>query len=437
MRNLLLLIGFLFVAQLCFGANDAQKPNIIVVLADDVGCGDISKYRRQHTWDIKIETPNIDALATAGMMFTNVHAPATLCATSRYALMTGNNNYRSPLPWGVWSGYAPGVFTPKTQTLGRLMKSANYNTAFIGKWHLGTQFKKKSDPSKMAQQIKGKGKITVDIDIAEIADHGPMQNGFDYSFTLPSGIQNVPYSAYENDKWYPLHEHSLIGIIDAAFYERLGHELDKSAGMGDSKWDPSAIGPLIANKAVDYIAKNAKQDKPFFMYYCSQAVHTPHAAPDELDGVKIKGTTPSKHMDMIKELDVQMGMMVKELKKQGIYENTVFIFTSDNGGLHVEGDTWDARHEPSDIFRGCKNDPYEGGSRVPFIVTWPKSIKGNTSSDLPALGTDIFATIAAISGAKINDGQALDSYNLLPITQQQKGAKSHPFVMLQGGSGKE
>ena len=415
----------------------AQKaPNIIVVLADDVGTGDISKYRSLHTDAIKIETPNIDKLATEGMFFTNAHAPAALCATSRYAIMTGNHNYRSPLPWGVWIGYAESVFTPETMTLGRLMKKADYQTAFIGKWHLGTDFGRHSNPTK-PYRTRNKNKIDLDLNIEKIIGGGPMQNGFDYSFTLPSGIQNVPYAVYENDQWFPLRKDSQIGIINKLYMESLGIELDKNQGLGDSKWNPKQIGPLLVNKAVDYISKKAKEDKPFFIYYCSQAVHTPHTPADELNGIKIAGTTPSKHMDMIKELDVQMGMLVQELKKQGVYENTVFIFTSDNGGLHIDGDTWNARHEPSDIYRGCKNDPYEGGSRVPFIVSWPSKIKGNAKTNKPVLGLDISATIAAIAGVKLEENEATDSYNLLPILEQKKKAKTHPFVMLQGGSAKQ
>ncbi|WP_299555887.1 arylsulfatase [Seonamhaeicola sp.] len=432
------LLLVLFTLGLISAQNPSNaKPNIIVVLADDVGVGDISKYRRLHNPKIIIETPNIDKLAENGMMFTNAHAPAALCATSRYSIMTGNYNYRSPLPWGVWGGYSKGVFTEETLTLGRLMKNANYNTAFIGKWHLGTGFRDKRNPEEIYNPKSDKDKFSINVDITKIVSDGPMQNGFDYSFNLPSGIQNVPYAAYENDEWYPLNKHSLIGIIDKEYANRHGFTFDKKEGYGDSMWQPSEIGPLIANKAVKFIKDNSNKDKPFFMYYCSQAVHGPHAAPEEIDGIKIKGTTPSKHLDMVKELDVQIKMLVDELKRQGVYENTVFIFTSDNGGLHIDGDTWNARHESSDIYRGCKNDPYEGGSRVPFIVSWPIKIKGQTKSDVPVLGTDILATIAAISETKIEKGQALDSYNLLPFLSQSKRTKSRAHIMLQGGSHKE
>lgn len=415
-------------------AQNSKSPNIIVVLADDIGVGDISSYRRLSKGQIVLETPNIDKLSEQGVMFTNAHAPAALCATSRYAIMTGQSCYRSSAPWGVWGAYNKSAIEPNQLTLGRLMKQANYQTAFLGKWHLGTSFAKKDDPNEIF--VENRGKPSINVDLSKIISGGPESLGFDYSFCLPAGIQSVPYLAFENSKWFPLKKDSEIGFVDKIFMERLGLELEKKEGLGDSNWNPKDIGPLLANKAVDYIKAYAKSKQPFFMYYCSQAVHTPHAPIDELNGIKIAGTTPSKHMDMIKELDVQVGMMVDELKKQGIYENTVFIFTSDNGGLHVDGNTWNAHHEPSDIYRGAKNDPYEGGHRVPFIVAWPEKVKSQLKSSKPVLGLDIMATLASITNQN-EDFQ--DSFNLEPIitNKKNKHIAERDFLIVQGGSRKE
>lgn len=431
LKWIVLLIGFLGTV-----VQAQKKPNVIVILADDLGVGDISSYRRLHTNQIILETPNIDKLSAEGVQFTNAHAPAALCATSRYSIMTGLNCYRSPLPWGVWSAYSKSVIDANQLTLPRLMKQANYATAFFGKWHMGTSFAEKGKPNSVYESSKNE--IDTNVDISKIIDGGPTQIGFDYSVTLPAGIQSVPYAIYENDAWLPLKSTSKIQLIDEAFMSAIGIELEKKPGYGDSNWSPKEIGPLLVSKAVSYIAENAKKKEPFFMYYCSQAVHTPHTPIDELNGVKIAGTTPSKHMDMIKELDVQVGMLINELKKQGVNENTVIIFTSDNGGLHVDGETWNAHHEPSDIYRGAKNDPYEGGHRVPFIVSWPSKIKGNQQQNIPVLGLDIMATIASISGQKHYEKQKmLDSYNLLPVVLNEKDASNRPFLMVQGGSQKE
>ena len=429
--------GFIiFFAALFGSAQNKSRPNVIVFLSDDIGVGDISAYQKLYAQNTVLETPNIDNLAKNGMLFTNGYAPAALCATSRYAIMTGNYNYRSPKPWGVWSGYQPGVFNDSTLTLGKVMKNAGYSTSFFGKWHLGTQFMKNSSPTEYANALPGK-KITKDINITKIANHGPSQNGFEYSFTLPSGIQSVPYAVYENDSWYPLAKDSKIEIIDSDFYDQLGFKLKKQEGYGDSKWDPALIGPLLAEKVVNYIHKHANKEKPFFMYYCTQAVHSPHAPPKSLNGVPIKNTTPSRHMDMIKELDVQMGMIIDALKHNGIYDNTIFIFTSDNGGLFTDKETLKSGHNPSAIYRGHKGTPYEGGNRVPFIVSWPKNIASGGINNNNVIGVDIFATIAAAAETQIPMGQALDSHNLLPIINDANKTLDRSVTLLQGGSGKQ
>lgn len=412
----------------------AQKPNIIVVLADDIGTGDISHYRRMHSSNIILETPNIDALAKEGMVFTDAHSPAALCAPSRYGVMTGNSCYRSSALWGVWGSYEESKIKDTDLTLGRLMQKAGYHTSFFGKWNLGANFKRKSNPSQIYRAPRVAPEL--DVDITKMLD-GPQQKGFDYDFTFPSGIQDVPYATFENGIWQPLKEDSYIDHITQAKMDKLGFKLDKDEGLGDSNWDPHDMGPIIVNKAVDFINTNANQEKPFFMYYCALAVHLPHTPCKTLNGIDIAGTTPSKHMDMIKELDVQMGMLVDALKAKGVYENTLIIFTSDNGGLGGINETNNSGHRPSDIYRGSKNSRYEGGHRVPFIAHWPNQIDGQQTSGAPLLTLDIAATLADITETEIGSGQALDSYNAWPIMQNDSMASNHAFIITQGGTGKE
>lgn len=415
--------------------NYAQKlPNVIVVLADDIGLGDISYYRRMHSDKIVLETPNLDRLASQGMAFTNAHAPAALCAPSRYAIMTGNSCFRSPFPWGVWGAYQESPIKADQLTLGTLMKQAGYHTAFLGKWHLGGDYYAKDQPGTIYRGPRNEPEL--DVDITRIVGGGPSQNGFDYNLTLPAGIQASPYAVYENDRWMPLQKGSKIGFISQENMTKIGVKLDKLEGLGDLNWDPHKIGPLLAKKGVDFIERHANKENPFFMYYCSQAVHLPHSPPEMLDGVKIAGTTPSPHMDMIKELDVQMGMLLKALKAQGIYENTLFIFTSDNGGL-LRQETLKSGHQPSDIYRGGKNMPFEGGHRVPFIASWPEKIKPGQTNNAPILGLDIMATLAQITKQDIPKNQAADSYNLLPYLFNTPNTDGHPFLITQGGTGKE
>ncbi len=411
----------------------SQQPNVIVILADDIGTGDISYYQKLYEGKVVVETPNIDKLAQSGVVFTNAHSPAALCAPSRYAVMTGNYNYRSFAPWGVWGAYEKSPLEDDGLTLGKLMKNAGYATSFFGKWHMGGDWNRLSDSTEIYRGPRYKPEL--DIDVTRRIGGGPHQNGFDYSFLLPSGVQDVPYMVHENDRWLPLQPDSEIGYISQEKMSEIGVTLDKSEGLGDLNWDPHLIGPMLANKAVTYIEKQAKADKPFFLYYCSQAVHLPHTPPDSLNGTKIAGSTGVAHMDMIVELDQQIAMMVAMLKKKGIYENTLIIFTSDNGGL-TRPETLATGHQPSSIFTGGKNKIEEGGHRVPFIVSWPAKIKTNRTNQ-PAIGLDILATLAALTEQQIPEGQAVDSYDLLPLIYNKKKAKGHPDMIIQGGTGRE
>lgn len=435
MKNLYFLLFVLLCMQSSWAKDEKSKlPNVVVVVADDIGTGDISYYRKMFTKKLVVETPNIDQLAEKGMIFTDAHSPAALCAPSRYAIMTGNSTYRSDFPWGVWSCYEKSPIKENQLTLGKLMQQAGYKTGFFGKWHLGGDFRRKSDKSQVFR-MANRSKISTDVDITEMVGSDPHHNGFDYSYTFPSGIQSVPYAIYENNKWVPLKKDSKIDIITKANMAKVDVKLQKSDGLGDSNWHPSLLGPLLAKKGVEYINKSSNQEKPFFMYYCSQAVHLPHNPPEELNGKKVKGATPVAHLDMVVELDLQMGMLIDALKKNGVFENTLFIFTSDNGGLTRKA-TIQTGHSTSNIYRGGKNRVYEGGHRVPFIAYWGKGIKSGQVSDKPVVALDIMATLAAVTQQGIAEDQALDSFNLLPILLSKKNAKERDFMMLQGGTAK-
>ncbi len=426
-------LSLLFLLVNIFFNYSQERPNVVVVLADDIGVGDISQYRRLHTDKIVVTTPTIDKLAQQGIMFTDAHSPAALCAPSRYAIMTGNHCYRSDYPRGVWGAYEKSPIKSDQLTLGKLMQNAGYETAFFGKWHLGGDFHKKNDTTSIYRGPRHKPEL--DVDITKIVNGGPQSNGFDYSFTYPSGIQDVPYAVYENGRIMQLNKKSKITFITQGKMDKINVKLDKMEGLGDSYWDPHDMGPLLAHKAINYI-KNHKTNKPFFMYYSTQAVHLPHTPPKKLNGKKIANTTPTKHLDMVKELDVQMEMLVKILKEKGIYNNTLVIITSDNGGL-ARKETLSAGHNSNDIYRGGKNQPYEGGHRVPFIAHWPDRIQPGQISKTPVLGLDIMATLAALTHQNIGENQAMDSSNLLPIFLDKDTIKPHPFLITQSGTGKE
>ncbi|GAL81945.1 choline-sulfatase [Algibacter lectus] len=185
-----------------------------------------------------------------------------------------------------------------------------------------------------------------------------------------------------------LKEDSVLKELDAVQtgYSTSKKHLTRGGGIGDSNWDPKQAGPILVGKAVDYIKDQAESNKPFYMYYCSQAVHIPHEPPAEFNGKKIKGITPGKHGDMIYELDLQVGLLVKALKDAGLYENTLLVFTSDNGGLSFDKDMNKAGHVTSNGLNGSKGSIYEGGHRVPFFAIWPGRIKSNIVSTMPIMG---------------------------------------------------
>jgi arylsulfatase A-like enzyme len=430
MKNTILLSLFILTVGSFFSQ---EKPNVIVVLADDIGVGDISYYRKINSQNSIVETPNLDKIAKSGMIFTDAHSPAALCAPSRYAIMTGNNCYRSYAPWGVWGSYQPSPINENQLTLGKLMKNAGYATSFFGKWGFGMDFASKEDSNKVYRSARKEHET--EVDITKVIDKGPVQNGFDYSFMYPAGIQAEPYAVYENGVMMPLNEKSEIVMITQENMSKINVKLDKKEGLGDSYWNPYNSGSLLVNKAINFI-ENTTEKQPFFMYYCSQAVHLPHTPSKILNGKKIAGTTPSDHLDMVKELDVQIEMMVEALKKKGVYENTLIIFTSDNGGL-LNPKTIKSGHQSNDIYRGGKNQPYEGGHRVPFIASWPQKIKSKSVSNIPVLGLDILGTLAEITNQKIEEGQANDSASLLPILLGENNADVHPFLITQSGTSKE
>ncbi len=414
-------------------SHGAETPNIVFIMADDLGPGDIAHYTNTYTSNTPMApTPNIDSLATDGLWFTDGHAPTALCAPSRYAVMSGNLNYRSYAPWGVWGTFQQNAIASNEATLGSVTKAAGYTTGFIGKWHLGSDYANAAGTG--IYRGTDSGNIGSSVDLSAIIGGGPSSMGFDYSLTLPCGIQGPIYLAYENESWYPLVTGSQIIYLDENSAIDPEFVSDKGPGMGDSNWDAREMGKILSAKAVDFINNNAGGTDPFFLCYWSPTVHLPHCPPVEFDGVPIAGTTPTDHLDMVRDLDQQVARIVNALKDNNIYNDTLIIFTSDNGGLWISGSVG---HDSSGAWRGTKNSPYEGGSGVPFIAVWPGHIQAGSVSNEPVLGLDIVATLAALVGTEIPDGQAMDSLNLLPLLTGQGTFVQRDYIMQQSGSSTE
>ncbi|MFD2255146.1 arylsulfatase [Luteolibacter algae] len=432
-KTSILLLSSALLLPIC-GKAAEPKPNIVFIMADDLGLGDISYYANSiQKKKPLVHTPAIDALAAEGLWFTDGHSATSLCAPTRYAVMSGNNNYRSYAPPGVWSTFAPTAFKPGEATLGSVVKEAGYNTGFIGKWHLGGDFK---IPGK-DEIYRGKkdGDLTGEVDLTKWAGSGPKFCGFDYDFTTPCGIQGPLYLLYENETWYPWAKDSEIIFFNKETAKRPKDVSDKGAGMGDSNWDARELGNILSAKAVEFIQTSAKKEKPFFLYYCAPMVHVPHCPPDTFDGKKIKGAAPTDHLDMVVELDMEIKRIVDALKESGEYENTLFVFTSDNGGLG-DKEASALGYRPGGEWSGTKNSPLEGGHRIPFFAVWPGHIKPGITDEL-AVNQDMVATFAALVGTEIPKGQAQDSNNLLPLLTGSGTFQQRDYWVNQAGANQE
>lgn len=412
----------------------AEKPNIVLIMADDIGLGDISYHvRTQQNKEPIVETPNLDALARQSLWFTDGHSATALCSPTRYCMMSGNNNYRSNAPWGTWGTFRETAFKKGDATIGTVTRDAGYHTGFIGKWHLGGDFRDTNTGGIFRSNKRGD--IVDQVDVTKMLGGGPKDCGFDYDFTLPCGIQGPVYTAYENQVWHPFSKDSQIVFFnkDNAIHPK--DVTSKGPGPGDSHWDGRELGKIISQKGSDFI-KFAPADKPFFLYYCTHAVHVPHCPPDEFDGVKVKGSTPSLHLDMIVELDLQIKRLIDALKEKGVYDNTLIVFTSDNGGLKVNKNTAKAGHDIAGGFNGSKNSPLEGGHRTPLFAVWKNHITPGVT-DEPAINQDMLATLAALVGTKVPEDQAQDSLNLLPLLTGKGEFKQRPWMIQQAGAKKE
>lgn len=397
-------------------------PNIIVFVADDMGWGDSKSYNANS----KISMPNLEALAADGMRFNDAHTSGAKCAPARYSILSGNYQYRGLQKWGQWNFRGGRQFLPGQQSLGDVAKSAGYSTAFIGKMHLGGEFYEKGTNTFVDYFVPED-----DIDIARGMFEGPLTYGFDYDYVILRGIQRSPYAFFENDQ--------LVGNPADLFTWTPGTGLGSSglgqiiaSGIGLPDWDSSTVGPTIAEKAINFIDSHHQQnlangtDTPFFMYYSPEAAHSPHTPPLTFLGEPVRGVTGiSSHLDMIYENDVALGKLTDALNARGLEDNTLIIFTSDNGGITTSVDKA-AGHFSVANLAGRKGEILEGGHRVPFIVKWGDGTSagsviapGSVSNQLIG-AQDLMATLAAILDQPLSQDQGKDSYNILPVLLGQQ-----------------
>ncbi len=375
--------ALLFAVLVAVAARAAELPNIVIVLADDMGWGDPRCYNPQS----KIPTPNIDALAAQGMRFTDAHTPSSVCTPTRYGLLTGRYAWRSSLKKGVLDGYSPALIEPGRATLASLLKTQGYETAAIGKWHLGFGDAKKTD---YAQPLKP----------------GPNSCGFDYFFGIPASLDMDPYVFVENEYVVTA---PTSKVAPGKHQREGGNGYWRGGEMAPDFRHVDVLGKLAA-KAGQFIARQTP-GKPFFLYVPLTAPHTPW-----LPTPAFRGVTPiGDYGDFAAQTDAVLGGILRAIEAAGATHETLIIFTSDNGANWPPADIERSGHRANANWRGQKADIWEAGHRVPFIVRWPGKVRpGTTSAEVICL-TDIFSTLAAITGAVIPADAAGDSEDFLHV----------------------
>ncbi len=353
----------------------SAPPNIVYVLCDDLGYGDVKCLNA----DGKIATPHCDRLAAEGMIFTDAHSSSAVCTPTRYGILTGRYNWRSRLKKGVMGGMSPPLIEAGRLTAPAFLRQHGYHTAAVGKWHLGMNWPLKPDASAFHDDIEN-GADGWRVDFTKPIANGPTGVGFDYFFGIAASLDMVPYAFIENDRV------TTPPTVDKAFPMMAGRSGgDTRKGPAAADFEAVNVLPKLTEKAVEIIgarAAAAKDGKPFFLYLALNAPHTPIAPTPEWVGKS--GLNP--YADFVMQVDATLGAVLAALEKGGIVENTLVIFTSDNGSSpQAKFDELLAKgHNPSHHFRGTKADIFEGGHRVPFIVRWPAQVKAGQTSNSSA-----------------------------------------------------
>jgi arylsulfatase A len=378
---------------------EGPRPNIIVILADDLGWGDVSCNNPESP----IKTPNIDRIANEGIRLTNAHAPAAACTPTRYGLLTGRYPWRSYVKKGVLKFYAPAMITNDHVTIPSFLKSHNYRTAGFGKWHTGLDWTPvEGDPidwrshwnsdARNAAVTVGRG-----IDHSKPFGNAPTDIGFDTYFGTPSNASRMPFFIEDN---------YVVG----------NPQPDETGLMRDPNLSRDTVDDIYVDKAIDFITEHQKNhaDRPFFVYLPLNAIHGAVEVPERYQGTTKMGIREDK----IPWVNESVGKMLDLLDDLNLAEDTLVVFTSDNGPLNSPV-ARENGHQPTGPYRGVKSNVYEGGTRIPFLVRWPGHVPAGVSSDQLACLTDVFATIAELCGDPLRKADHPDSISLLPVLLQK------------------
>jgi arylsulfatase A len=393
-----------------FAADSGRRPNIVILYADDMGYGDVSIQNS----DSKIPTPHIDQLARDGTRFTDAHSSSGICTPSRYALLTGRFHWRKFHK--IVDSFEPPVFD-RELTLPAMLKQQGYRTACIGKWHLGWNWDAIKKPGAKPEQ--GAGYAPDAFDWTKRIPGGPIDRGFDYYYG--DDVPNFPpYAWFENDRVITTPSVPLKITPETA-----EGKWEARPGPMMPGWDFHAVLPKCTEKTIEWIRQQRGKAEPFFLYVPFTSPHAPIVPSPEFVGKSKAGG----YGDWVVQTDDSIGRILKALDEQGLRENTLVIFTADNGPeSYAYERIRNFQHRSSGPLRGLKRDLWEGGHRVPFVVRWPGNVAKGAVSDALMSQVDIMATLGSAAGAKLAAGAADDSYDMLPVWKSRAPSPRRTIV---------
>ncbi|QGJ71515.1 Cerebroside-sulfatase [Planctomycetales bacterium 10988] len=425
-----LVFSMVTIPQKAAGSEPTELPNIVVILADDLGWGDPQCYQA----DSKIPTPNIDRLAAEGMRFTNAHTPSSVCTPTRYTLLTGRYCWRTWLKQGVLDGFGPPLIGAEEDTIATLAKRAGYRTACVGKWHLGMQWHDR-EGNPIGERGPQRFRPGDNIDFERDLTGGPNDVGFDIYFGISASLDMSPYAYLSNRRVETLPTEWHDEIEDTIF-------LNGVPGVKSPGFDVHDVLHRFGDEAVKVIEEQANSSKPLLMYLPLNSPHLPVAPQGSSKGKSDAGM----YGDFVWETDEVVGRVMDALDKEGMTENTLILFTSDNGGLwhwwdfsaDDDGGTvpitprgkyvQEFGHQSNADWRGTKADIFEGGHRVPFIIRWPAQVKGGQVTNALVELTDLFSTVEDILEIKSRGTSGMDSFSMLPLLTG-KAKSVRPFAV--------
>lgn len=370
----------------------AEQPNIVFILADDMGYGDVSYLDATN----KIKTTNIDQLANEGVVFTDAHSSSSVSTPTRYGILTGRYNWRSRLKKSVLFGYDKALIKEGRETMASMLRRQGYTTAGIGKWHLGWDW----------NNVEA-GRDS--IDFSKPIANGPTTRGFDYFYGICGSLDMDPYVYVENDMPTSLPDRTTVNKGKYSWWRE---------GPTGADFIHEEVLPNVTKRACNFIKEKAKADQPYFLYLPLPAPHTPILPSEEFRGKSGVG----EYGDFVLMVDAMVGRVMKAVEESGEKENTIIVFTTDNGCSPAAGikELQAQGHNPNSIYRGHKADLFDGGHRIPCIVRWPAKAKHHHVKQTICL-TDFYATFAAANNYRLMDSEGEDSYNLLPaITSESE-----------------